>query len=132
VLGGENLEWAAIHRLIGELCGVPGPTLQANHTGSYLAAAAAELQAWLSQKPPLTTRAQASMVGRYYWYRHERAAALGYNPRPARQALAEAIAWLAASPHISQELRAMLTLSREVYQARQALRQREIALESRT
>ncbi len=130
ILGSENLEWAAIHRLISHLCGVPGPFLQANHTGSYLAAVAAELQAWLGQMPPLTTRAQASMVGRYYWYRHDRAAGLGFRPAPAQQALAEAIAWLAASSHVSQELRVTLNLSREVYQARHAVQQRAGRLEN--
>lgn len=129
LLGSENLEWAAIHRLISELSGVPGPFLRTNHTGSYLAAVAAEMQSWWSKKPPLTTRAQASMVGRYYWYRHDSAAALGFQPAPARQALTEAIAWLAASPHISQEVRAQLTLHRDVYLARQTLRQREARLE---
>ena len=128
LLGSENLEWAAIHRVIAELCGVPAPLVYANHTGSYLAAAAAELNAWFTHQPPLTTRAQAKMVGRYYWYRHERAAQLGYAPRPARAALAEAAAWLAASPHVSTQLRATLQLSREVYQARAGMAQRESPL----
>ncbi len=119
LLGSENLEWSAIHRAISDLCGVPGPFYTTNHTGSYLAATAAELNAWFTRKPPLTTRAQAGMVGRYYWYRHERAAALGFSPMPARQALAEAVSWLAASRHVSQQLRVTLQLSREVYLARQ-------------
>jgi dihydroflavonol-4-reductase len=124
-LGSENLEWSAIHRIISELCGIPGPNLSTNHTGAYLAATTAELQAWLTHRAPLTTRAQAKMVGRYYWYHHEKAAALGYTPMPAKQALAEAIAWLAASPHISQAVRVTLQLSREVHLARQNLTQRE-------
>jgi dihydroflavonol-4-reductase len=118
ILGAENLEWPAIHGLISELCGLQGPYFFANHTASYLAATAAELLAAVTRQPPLTTRAQAKMVGRYYWYRHNKAAALGYKPGPARQALAQAIAWLAASPHVSRQLRSALTLSREVYAAR--------------
>jgi dihydroflavonol-4-reductase len=125
ILGSENLEWSAVHRAISELCGVPGPFYQANHTGSYLAATAAELAAWFTHQAPLTTRTQAKMVGRYYWYRSDRAASLGYSPRPARQALAEAISWLVASPHISQQLRVTLQISAEVYAARQGLSQRE-------
>jgi dihydroflavonol-4-reductase len=121
VLGSENLEWADIHRVISELCGISGPFFYANHTSSYLAAVANETLSWFTRKPPITTRVQAKMVGRYYWYSHERAAALGFRPKPARQALAEAIAWLSASAHVSRELRATLKLSREVYEARRAM-----------
>jgi dihydroflavonol-4-reductase len=120
LLGSENLEWPDIHRAISELCGVPGPFFFTNHTGSYLAAVANEAVSLITRKPPQTTRAQARMVGRYYWYRHDKAAALGFDPRPARQALAEAISWLTTSPHVSRELRSTLKLSREVYEARAA------------
>jgi dihydroflavonol-4-reductase len=63
------------------------------------------------------------MVGRYYWYSYARAAALGYSPRPARRALAEALAWLSASPHVARETRAAMRLSREVHDARRSLAQ---------
>jgi dihydroflavonol-4-reductase len=121
LLGSQNLDWPTIHRTISELCGVPGPHLHTNHTGAYLAATAEELRARLMRTPPSTTRTQAKMVGRHYWYSHARAAALGFAPRPARRALAEAIAWLVASPHISRQLRATLALSREVYDARNSM-----------
>jgi dihydroflavonol-4-reductase len=112
VLGSENLEWPAIHRTISELCSVPGPHFYANHTSSYLAATAQEILSWLIHTKPLTTRTQAKMVGRYYWYSHDCAAAeLGYKPRSARQALAQAIAWLVESPHISPLLRVTLKLA---------------------
>jgi len=121
LLGCENLHWAAIHSMISELCGVPGPSWQANHTVSLLAATAWEFASKLTRTPPLTTRNQARMVGRYYWYEHQKAARLGYRPRPARTALAEAIAWLSASPHISRQTRAALRLSREVFRAKKTL-----------
>ncbi len=117
VLGSENMEWSSVHRTISELCGVPGPNLHANHTTSYLAATAVEILAALTGKPPLSTRAQAKMVGRYYWYRHNRAAKLGYAPRPAREALADAIGWLLSTSHIPMTLRGTLTISPEVYDA---------------
>jgi dihydroflavonol-4-reductase len=121
VLGSENLEWQEIHRMISELSGVSGPHWHANHTTSFLAASVHELAARVTRTSPLTTRTQARMVGRYFWYRHSRAAALGYNPRPARQALAEAISWMAASEHISRQTRSTMWLSHEVYQARRAM-----------
>ncbi len=121
LLGSENLGWFAIHSMVAELCGVSGPGWQANHTVSLLAATAWELASKLTGTPPLTTRNQARMVGKYYWYAHEKAARLGYRPRPARTALAEAIAWLSASPHLSRQTRATLRLSREVFQAKKRL-----------
>jgi len=122
LLGSENMEWSLIHRTIAELCGVPGPQVYANHTASYLAATLHELWAQLTKTKPLTSREQAKMVGQFYWYSHAKAAAeLGYAPRSARQALAEAIAGLVSGPHVSTELRRTLALGREVYDARIAL-----------
>ncbi|HEY6136153.1 MAG TPA: NAD-dependent epimerase/dehydratase family protein [Thermoanaerobaculia bacterium] len=118
IVGGENLTWTDLHRRIAALCGVSGPYFATGRTGAYLAAAANEMIGLVARRAPLTTRVQARMVGRYYWYSHARAAALGYAPRSGAQALAEAIAWLVTSPHISRELRATLTLSRDVYRAR--------------
>lgn len=121
VLGSENLSWLEIHKIISELCGIAGPFWKTNHTVSYLAATMAEISAKLSGETPLTTRTQARMVGRYYWYGHGKVAALGYQPKSTRRALAEAISWLAASPHISRKVRMSMQLSREVYQARENL-----------
>ncbi len=75
VLGGENLPWAQLHRTISELCGINGPLVTTSHTGAYLVATAAELAARLRGRSPATTRAEAKMVGRYYWYSHDNAAA---------------------------------------------------------
>ena len=128
LLGGENLEWRAIHSLIAELAGVPGPSTVAGRTACLLAAQAEEWRARLERRPPLTTREQAGMVDRYYWYSHRKAAALGHRPRPARVALAEAVAWLATSAHVSRAVRADMTLAREVYDARAGIAAREAAL----
>ncbi len=101
---------------------MPGPQVYANHTASYLAATLHELWAQFTKTKPLTSREQAKMVGQFYWYSHAKAEVeLGYAPRPARPALAEAIAGLVSGPHISVELRRTLALGREVYDARIAL-----------
>lgn len=121
VLGSQNLEWSMVHRMISELCGVSGPYVHANHTSSFLVGAFCELAAKLSKQPPPTTRVQAKMVGRFFWYKHDRAATLGYAPAPAREALARAVAWLVSSAHISRQLRSGLKLSEEVYRARAAI-----------
>jgi dihydroflavonol-4-reductase len=120
VLGSENLAWADIHRLVAELAGVPPPAQTASAVACCAIAVGEEARARLTGKPPLATRAQARMVGRYYWYSHARAAALGYAPRPAREALADALAWLSPGPYVSREARVGMRLAREVYEARQA------------
>ncbi|MGH8094623.1 MAG: NAD-dependent epimerase/dehydratase family protein [Chthoniobacterales bacterium] len=117
ILGSENLEWPASHRLISELCGVEGPKFTANHTSAYLAATAQEMISALTRQPPLSTRTQAKMVGRFYWYSSARAQSLGYAPRPARTALAEAAAWLLGSAHLPKMVRTTLRPGREIYRA---------------
>ncbi|MFH8615147.1 NAD-dependent epimerase/dehydratase family protein [Streptomyces sp. NPDC017979] len=119
LLGGENWAWRTIHQTVSELCGTHGPWANASHTGAYLAATAAEVRALLSARPPATTRAEARTMGRYYWYRHDRAAALGYAPRPARRALAEALGWLVTSRHLPDRIRAGLRLHPEVTDSRE-------------
>ena len=128
LLASENLKWSEIHGLISDLCGIPGPLSNASHAASYLSATVLELGARLKGKSPVTTRAQAKMVGRYYWYSHGKTGQLGYSPIPARQALAEAIAWLVTTPHISREVRTSLTLKREVYEARKNIQLAETHL----
>ncbi|MDQ1831817.1 NAD-dependent epimerase/dehydratase family protein [Massilia scottii] len=118
ILGSENLEWNAIHAAIATLCGVDAPRLEVNHTAAYLAASYEEVRARLQGRAPLTSREQARMIGRYYWYAHAKIAQLGYAPMPARAALAEACAWLAASPHISREVRTSMTLAGDAHRAR--------------
>ncbi|MFF5716786.1 NAD-dependent epimerase/dehydratase family protein [Streptomyces buecherae] len=118
LLGGENWAWRTIHQTVSELCGTHGPWATATHTAAYLVATAAEVRSLLTAQSPSTTRAEARTMGRYYWYRHDKAAALGYAPRPARQALAEALGWLVTSPHLPDRVRAGLRLHPEVTDSR--------------
>ncbi|MGW2417765.1 NAD-dependent epimerase/dehydratase family protein [Streptomyces sp. NPDC001709] len=118
LLGGENWAWRTIHQTVSELCGTHGPWATATHTAAYLTATLAEIRAVLGARPPATTRAEARTMGRYYWYRHDKAAALGYTPRPARQALAEALGWLVTSPHVLDRVRSGLRPQPEVMSTR--------------
>jgi dihydroflavonol-4-reductase len=118
LLGAENLTWRRIHGMIAELAGVAPPRIELNHAATFLAAAAEEIRAAMTGRPALSTREQAAMVGRYYWYSHTKAAALGYAPCRARDALIETISWLAASPHITREVRTTMRLSADVYRFR--------------
>ena len=127
LLGSQNLTWRQIHTMIAELAGVAPPRIRLNHTLTFLAAAADELLAAMRGRTPLSTREQASMIGRYYWYTHAKAAALGYSPMPARDALIETISWLTASPHISREVRAGMHLANDIHRFRAASMQSETA-----
>jgi len=120
LLGGENLTWQEIHTRIAALAGVAAPRLRLNRTLSYIAAAAEELRAAYVDEAPRSTREQAGMVGRYYWYSHAKAAGLGYAPAPTQEALVETLSWLAASPHIKREVRANMHLAHEVHRFRAA------------
>ncbi|MFL6240388.1 MAG: NAD-dependent epimerase/dehydratase family protein [Actinomycetes bacterium] len=121
VLGGENWSWPTIHRVVSELCGTWGPGLTATRTAAYLGSGVQELIARLLATTPAATRAEARTVGRYFWYRHDRAAGLGYRPRPARQALAEALGWLLTSEHVPQPVRDWLRPLPDVYESRKLI-----------
>lgn len=120
LLGSQNMTWQQIHTSIAELAGVAPPRVTLNHSLAYLAAAADELRSSINGRAALSTREQAKMVGRYYWYSHAKAATLGYTPVSARDALTETISWLAASQHISRETRINMHLSHDIYRFRAA------------
>jgi dihydroflavonol-4-reductase len=114
ILGAENLEWSLIHRTISELCNVPGPSMYADTTLSYLASSAMEWLARVNKSHPEVTRAEAETIGRFYWYRHDRAAALGYKPMSTRRAIAEATVWLLKSGHLEPSLVRVIRPTREL------------------
>ena len=120
LLGSENLTWRQFHNLVAELAGVARPRAELPHSWAFLAATAEEIRATISRRQALSTREQTTMLGRYYWYSHRKVAELGYSPRPARDALIETISWLAASPHITREMRTCMRLSPEIYRFRSA------------
>jgi dihydroflavonol-4-reductase len=120
LLGSQNMTWRQIHAAIADLTGVAPPRLELNQTLTYLAATAEELLAGLHGRAALSTREQATMTGRYYWYSSGKAAALGYVPSLARDALIETISWLAASPHITREIRAGMHLAPDIHRFRVA------------
>lgn len=120
LLGSENVSWEELHRTLSRLTGLPGPYLTAGHTASYLAATAYELISRVTGEPPPSSRAQAKMVGRYYWYDSGRAGELGYAPKSADKALADAVSYLVASEHIPAHVRSEMKLALEIYSVRRA------------
>ena len=118
IAGSDNLTWQQVHRLLSQLCGLPGPYMQAYHTSSYLMSAFQEAWSLLTKERPLSTREQAKMVGNYYWYASEKLRQLGYRPQSSEQALIEAVSALVASAHIPPSVRATMRLSDKIYQFR--------------
>jgi dihydroflavonol-4-reductase len=120
LLGAENLAWRELHHMIAELSGVAPPRQELSHSLAFLAATAEEVRAAMAGRQALSTREQAVMIGRYYWYSHAKAAALGYAPGTAREALVETISWLAASAHVSREIRTRMHLAADIHRFRSA------------
>lgn len=118
LLGGQDVTWRMLHTLVAELAGLPGPYAEAPAAAAWLASAAAEGWARLTGSAPLSTREEALTVGRYYWYSCARAGALGYAARPAREAVAASLAWLAIGVDLPRWVREGLRLRPEVRAAR--------------
>lgn len=118
LLGGEDVTWRMLHTLVSDLAGLPGPFAEMDAGSAYAVSAAAEWWAGLRGERPLTTRDEASTVGRYYWYTSAKAHDLGYAARPARASVAASLAWLAVSPDLPRWAREGLRLHPEVRAAR--------------
>jgi dihydroflavonol-4-reductase len=119
LLGGEDLSWRMLHTLVSDLAGLPGPFAELDAGSAWAVSAVAEWWAGLRDETPLTTREEATTVGRFYWYSSARAQALGYAARPARSAVAAALAWLAVGSDLPRWAREGLRLHPEVRAARE-------------
>jgi dihydroflavonol-4-reductase len=118
LLGGEDLTWRMLHTLVADLAGLPGPFAEMPAGSAWVLSAAAEWWAGVSGSAPLTTREEATTVGRFYWYTSAKAHDLGYAARPARAAVASSLAWLAVRPELPRWAREGLRLHPEVRAAR--------------
>ncbi|KRF29088.1 NAD-dependent epimerase/dehydratase family protein [Phycicoccus sp. Soil802] len=118
LLGGEDVSWRMLHSLVSDLAGLPGPFAEMDAGSAWAVSAATEWWAQLRDATPLTTREEASTVGRFYWYTSTKAQGLGYAARPARASVAASLAWLAVSPDLPRWAREGLRLHPEVRAAR--------------
>lgn len=119
LLGGEDCGWRTLHSLVSELAGIGGPHLTGSLTTAVAGATLAEGIARLTGGRPLASREEARTVGRWYWYSSAKATELGWTARPARAAVAGALAWLVGSPHLPRFVCEGLRLADEVYAARE-------------
>jgi len=94
VLGGENLGLGEILGMIAEIAGRPAPRIKLPRVPLYPVAAAAELAARFTGREPLITIDGLRMAKKKMFFSSAKAGRdLGYRPRPAREAISDAIAW---------------------------------------
>ena len=94
ILGGENLSLKAILDIICDYANLPPPRLRLPHSAVYPFAWLAERWAQVSGKEPFATVDSVNMAKKFMYFTSARAEqTLGYDPRPARQAIEDAIDW---------------------------------------
>jgi dihydroflavonol-4-reductase len=101
ILGGENMPLADILTEVARLVGRPPPRLKIPHWVAYPAAIGAEWAARVTGNVPLATRDSVRMSRKKMYFTSAKAAReLGYRPRPARVAIADAVAWFKANGYL--------------------------------
>ena len=101
ILGGENLSLIEILSEVARLTGRRPPAFKIPHAAILAIASGAEAMARLTGREPFATVDGARMSKKKMFFSSARAAdELGYAPRPARQALTDAIAWFTANGYL--------------------------------
>jgi dihydroflavonol-4-reductase len=97
ILGSENLGMAALLALVAEEAGRTPPRLRLPNAALWPVALACEALARITGIEPLVTRDHLRMARKHMFFSSAKAIReLGYAPRPARAAIADAIAWFRA------------------------------------
>jgi dihydroflavonol-4-reductase len=101
ILGGENLSLAEILAEVARLTGRRPPSFKIPYAAILPVAAGAEALARLTGREPFVTLDGARMSKKKMFFSSARAVReLGYAPRPARQAIADAVAWFKANGYL--------------------------------
>jgi dihydroflavonol-4-reductase len=94
ILGSENLTLAEILQKLAKITGRKAPTTQIPYAVAYCAGACSTAWAGVTGKPPRVPLDAVRMAKKKMWVTHAKAAReLGFNPRPAEEALARAVEW---------------------------------------
>jgi dihydroflavonol-4-reductase len=94
ILGGENLTLAEILAEVAAAVGRRPPRLRVPHGALLPVAFGAELAARISGREPFVTLDGVRMSRKKMYFSSEKASReFGYTPRPARQAIADAVSW---------------------------------------
>jgi dihydroflavonol-4-reductase len=101
ILGGEDLRLAEILAEIALLTGRKPPRLRIPISPLVPVAFAAEMVARVTGNEPFVTRDGLKMAEKKMFFSSAKAErALGYAPRPAREALSDAVAWFAEAGYL--------------------------------
>ncbi len=98
VLGGDNLSLREVLSLVAETAGRRAPRFRLPIGGLMPVAAAAEALAGVTGRTPFLTRDELRMARHRMFFSSAKAEReLGYTHRPAREAVADAVAWYRAN-----------------------------------
>ena len=101
ILGGENMTLAEILAEISEVMGRRPPWLRVPHSVLFPVAIGAELAARVTGRDPFVTLDGVRMSRKKMYFSSEKASReLGYAPRPAREAIANAVGWFKANGYL--------------------------------
>jgi len=101
ILGGENMALAEILAEVARAVGRRPPRLRIPHGALLPVAFGAELAARISGREPFVTLDGVRMARKKMYFSSQRASQeLGYAPRPAREAIADAVAWFDANGYL--------------------------------
>ncbi len=101
ILGGENLALAEILAEVARTIGRRPPRVKVPYAAAFAVAAGAELMARVTGREPFTTLDGVRMAKKKMYFSSVKASReLGYRPRPAREAIADAVGWFAANGYL--------------------------------
>jgi dihydroflavonol-4-reductase len=101
ILGGEDMSLAQILVEVGQAAGMRPPRMRVPYSVAYPAAIGAELIARLTGREPFITRDGVRMATKKMYFSSAKAAReLGYAPRPAREAIADAVGWFRVNGYL--------------------------------
>jgi dihydroflavonol-4-reductase len=106
ILGGENLSLAEILAEVAHAAGRKPPRLRVPYGIAFAAAALSEVSARVTGREPFSTLDGVRMAKKKMYFSSDKAARqLGYQPRPAGQAIADAVRWFAANDYLKSRAR---------------------------
>jgi dihydroflavonol-4-reductase len=101
ILGGENMSLAEILAAVCRAVGKRPPWLRLPHGALIPVAIGAEMAARITGRQPLITLDAVRMSRKRMYFSSEKAAReLGYRPRPARDAIVDAVTWFRANGYL--------------------------------
>jgi dihydroflavonol-4-reductase len=101
ILGGQNMSLVQILAEVARAAGTRAPRMRVPYSVAYPAAIGAELVARLTGQEPFITLDGVRMARKKMYFTSAKAAReLGYAPRPAHDAIADAVGWFKANGYL--------------------------------